>query len=128
MFTKYWKINLLCVKLSFKMYSWIKRSSCNMVHFIFLFLSPNCITRAVVDGYVGFSHYSYLYLHTFPIDTLRNFYISLCLVRNIIISGLNNIVKGRPLPWYYPFFLLYFCNIVQWWPKLSAEIFCLYKK
>jgi len=88
----------------------------------YFFLPPDCITRGVADGYVGFSHYSYLYLHIFPINTLQHFNISLCLLINIIISGLNNIVRVMRLPWYYQFYLLYFCNIARWWPKYFMYI------
>jgi hypothetical protein len=42
-------------------------------------------------------------LHNLPIDMLQHFNISLHLLINIIISGLNNTAKVMPLPWYYKF-------------------------
>jgi len=36
---------------------------------------------------------------------------NLFLGANIIIPGVNRIVKGKPLPQFYQFYLLYFCNI-----------------
>jgi len=37
MLTKYYKFDLLCVKLNFQIYSWIKRSLYSIVPLIFLF-------------------------------------------------------------------------------------------
>ena len=59
-----------------------------------------------VDGYVVFSHYSYLYLHIGPTYTLRRFGISLLSGINKIVSASNNTVKVRILPRLLPFILL----------------------
>jgi hypothetical protein len=46
-------------------------------------------------------YYSHLYLHSLPIDKMRSFNISLVPSINIIISVLNNSVKGKPLPHFF---------------------------
>ena len=43
-----------------------------------------------------------------PVDTLRHFNISLLFGINVIIPGLNDVVKEGPFPQFY---LLYCCNV-----------------
>ena len=51
-----------------------------------------------VDDYTGFSDPWYFYLHFLSIDTMWCFNFALSLGINRIISGLNKVVKKRPLP------------------------------
>jgi hypothetical protein len=51
-----------------------------------------------IDGYIELSHYSFIYLHFSPMDTMQHFNILLLVDVNIMNYGLFNFVKGKYLP------------------------------
>ena len=80
--------------------------------------SPERQTRVCLYTVTQHSPTTHIYLRILLSDTLRHFNVSLFFGVNIVISHLNNTVKGRPLP---KFYILWCCKIAYRWLILSAE-------